>query len=252
MKTSFYCLKAWSIVVSFALGVELVLASSLPARSQSNTALRGFSSNPIVFQEHFEPPGDGEPESTVGAGSRDSLSCSKEELPIHVLMPERNYGLTLQERPQISIYLPETSAQQVLLSFQEESGENYQRVFLPISRERGITSFALPDSAKALTAGKNYQWSLSIVCGEAPEPDNPVFRGWVQRVETTPEFERELSQKSPIEQANWYGERGYWYDMLAVMLEARQLQPDDLDVASLWQNLLTSVGLDEVASKPLK
>jgi hypothetical protein len=100
--------------------------------------------------------------------------------------------------------------------------------------------------------GKNYQWSLVVVCGETVQPDDPIFRGWVQRVARTSELESELGQKSVIEQAALYGAKEYWYDMLMVMAQARRSHPDDTQLKALWRNLLESVGLGAIASDPLK
>ncbi|MUG93657.1 hypothetical protein F7734_15010 [Scytonema sp. UIC 10036] len=40
----------------------------------------------IVFQETFEPPGDGEPKDTAGAGSRKGLSCFPNEQSMKTLI----------------------------------------------------------------------------------------------------------------------------------------------------------------------
>jgi Domain of Unknown Function (DUF928) len=236
-----------------ALGLFLELwMLGLPASAQSQLGARSYTSNrPIVFQENFDPPGDGQPKDTVGAGSRDGLRCSLDEEPIRVLMPERNYGLTLQERPPIFVNLPETSARAVVLTFQEEDGKNYQRAFLPIAKRGGIVSFALPEDKSPLVAGKNYQWSLVVVCNETVQPDDPVFQGWVQRAERSPEVESQLVGKSALEQAQWYGQKGYWYDLIQVMEQARRSNSqEDAEVKQLWQNFLISVGLGAIATTP--
>ncbi len=239
--------------LTLALSVELLLIADLPAQAQLELETRSSTlPERLVFQENFDPPGDGEPKDSSGAGSRDGLRCSPEEQQIRPLMPKRNYGLTLQERPSILVDLPKTSAQQVVLTLQDEAGEYYERAFLPITNAAGIVSFTLPDQKSPLAVGKNYQWSLVVVCGETVQPDDPIFRGWVQRVARTSELESELGQKSVIEQAALYGAKGYWYDMLMVMAQARRSHPDDTQLTALWRNLLESVGLGAIASDPLK
>ncbi len=91
-----------------------------------------------------------------------------------------------------------------MLTFQDEAGEYDERAFLPITNGAGIVSFTLPAQKSPLAVGKNYQWSLVVVCGETVQPDAPIFRGWVQRVARTSELESELGQKSVIEQAVLY------------------------------------------------
>ncbi|HEY9850742.1 MAG TPA: DUF928 domain-containing protein [Leptolyngbyaceae cyanobacterium] len=234
--------------LTVGLAIDLLLSSGLPALAQLPLGDTTFSSEQITFEESFTPPGDGQPKDTSGAGSRDGLRCSANEQPIRPLMPKRNYGLTFQERPSIFIYLPKTSARQVLLAFRDEAGKYYERAFLPIDNNAQIVSFQLPDDKSPLTVGKNYQWSLVIVCQETVQPDDPVFRGWVQRVGKSPELDRELAAKPVIEQLAWYGANGYWYDLMQTMVQARQTHPDSRQLMSLWERLLQSVGLGAIAA----
>lgn len=229
-------------ILPLTLSLGFLVTPSLPTHAQSKLGIRSASiPQRIIFQENFEPPGEGEPQDTSGAGSRDGLRCSQDEQPIRPLMPKRNYGLTLEEHPSIFVDLPETSARQVVLTFQDETGESYERAFLPIADRTGIVSFTLPADKPPLAVGKNYQWSLVVVCGETVQPDDPIFRGWVQRVARSPELERTLAQKPAIEQAVWYAEQGYWYDLLAVMAQARRSHPNDANLTKLWQDVLDAV-----------
>jgi Domain of Unknown Function (DUF928) len=237
-----------------AVFVELCLAPCLPTRAQvTSEARRHMSDTPleslrehILFEENFEPPGDGQPDDTSSAGSRTGLKCEQDEdkQAIHAIMPSRNYGLTLEERPPIFVDLADTSAQQVVLILQDELGEDYQRAFLPIVDRGGITSFTLPDDKSAPIAGKNYQWSLVIVCGDTVQPDDPVLHGWVQRVEVSPEQERELAQKSEVDRISWLAQHGYWYDAIAEIDRARTLTPGNVQLENFWNNVLELAGIE--------
>ncbi|MEM7712293.1 MAG: DUF928 domain-containing protein [Cyanobacteria bacterium P01_A01_bin.68] len=215
------------------LGLFIVVSiytSSVQAQSRLGKNGNSYEKD-IVFVESFQPPGDPEPKDTKGSGSRDGSKCSAQEKAIKPLMPKRNYGLTLQKLPSIFIRLPKTKAKQVMLSFQDERGKYYQRAFLPIT-SHGIVSFSLPEDKPALNIGKNYQWSLVVVCGNTVQPDDPTFIGWVQRVERTSQIQRELNGKSAVEKAKWYAKRGYWYEMLSEIEQARKNQPQSIQVNS--------------------
>ncbi|MEO1373893.1 MAG: DUF928 domain-containing protein [Cyanobacteria bacterium J06635_10] len=225
--------------IFFKLLLIILTTVSLPAQAQSRLGITENSlSEEIVFQESFEPPGDPEPKDTKGSGSRDGNKCSTNEQKIKALMPKRNYGLTFQKLPKIFIRLPQTKAKQIMLSFRSEDGKYYQRAFLPIT-ERGIVSFNLPQEKPSLSIGKNYQWSLVVVCGDTIQPDDPTFQGWVQRVEKTSQIDRELAGKTAIAlpmpqrhiaKAKWYASRGYWYEMLSEIEEARKNEPENLQL----------------------
>ncbi|MBD2774107.1 DUF928 domain-containing protein [Iningainema tapete] len=233
------------------VSVGFLLSVSIPAQAQSELKTKSASQQPI-FQENFKPPGRKKPKDTTGAGSRDGISCSQQQGSIRPLMPKGNYGLTLQERPTIFVKMPKTStSKQVVLMFRDEAGKYYQRAFLPIAQKNEIVSFTLPDAKPPLEVGKNYQWSLAVICGENLQPDDPVFSGWVQRVARTPQLDSELRQKTMLEQALWYGARGYWYDLLQAIVELRRSHPNDPKLIAMWQDVLKSVGLDRQTSETI-
>ncbi|KAB8315032.1 DUF928 domain-containing protein [Tolypothrix campylonemoides VB511288] len=234
-------------LLTIGLSVELLLSLSLAADAQPKLKVTNatfLQKNTTVSQENFTPPKQGKPKDTSGAGSRSDLKCSQKEGAIQPLMPKKNYGLTLQERPTIFIQMPKTSARQVVLMFRDETGEFYERAFLPINSHDAIIGFTLPKQKQPLAVGKSYQWSLVVVCGDSVQPDDPVFMGWVQRVQRTPELESELRQKkTTTEQVAWYGERGYWYDMVSTIVQAKQSNPDDAKLVAIWRDLLESEGI---------
>lgn len=237
-------------LLTVGLALEL-LCVNLPGISRRAT-LAGESPltrQPVVFEENFEPPGEGYPDDTAGAGSRDGVRCAASEPAMRAIVPPRNYGLTLEEHPRVFVYMPETTAQQVLLAFKDESGDYYQRALLPIAEVADIVSFRLPEDAPPLSVGKNYQWVLTVICGTTPTPDDPVFSGWVQRVEQTAEVEKGLAGKPAEEQAQWYGERGYWYDLVASLVQARQTHPEDARIHAQWESLLELAGLSAIADE---
>ena len=209
---------------SIALSLCLISLPSLlvQAESEQNDKEDTSSNEKIVFLDSFEPPGDDKPKDTGVGGSRNGAKCNANEQPIRALMPQGNYGLTSKAQPNIYLYLPQTSATQAVLSFQDEAGTKYARAFLPIETDLDIASFALPKAKMPLQAGKNYQWKISIVCGEYLKPGDPTFTGWVQRVKST-DTQKQLGFDTTNEQIRSLAEQGYWYDMLdAISLYAKQ------------------------------
>jgi Domain of Unknown Function (DUF928) len=196
----------------------------------------------LDIQIQFNPPPGGDPPDTSGAGSRDpdQLRCSPSEEMIKSLMPKTNYGLSLQEHPQIYIYLPQTAAKKVVLAFQDEAEKYHETVVIPIvnTDNSKFASFQLPAEKPSLTPGKYYKWKLTVVCGEIPDVEDPSLEGWVKHVELS-SANNQLG-KDAIVQARWYAENGYWYDLLAVLDQAIRTNPENTRLASLWHNLLQS------------
>ena len=144
------------------------------------------------------------------------------------LLPESNYGLTLDVRPEIFVEIPQTSAQKVLLVFRSDADNDIQRTFLPIpttAETDPIVGFRLPDGLPGLTAGETYQWSLTFICGDYFALTDPTVMGWVHRQTQTAELDAELAARSPQAQIEWLGNNGYWYDLAARLAKSPTLNP---------------------------
>jgi hypothetical protein len=242
IKPSHLSLQLRSSALSLLILPVAILANPFSSTLGSN---RPAIADTIIFRGNFDPPGDDAPTHTRGAGSRSAGRCSADSAATRSLMPVRNYGLTLAERPAIFLQLPEarsgqasgTTAQQAVLTFQDGQGKLHSRSFLPIAAQTNnpaMVSFQLPADAPALTVGKNYRWTLTLVCGDRIQPDDPVFTGWVQRVERTAQIDHRLQAQTPLQQAQWYGDRGYWYDLLATLVQAGYTDSE------MWRSLITT------------
>jgi hypothetical protein len=255
----------------------LLLTESAPTLAQSapeETApipTRNFdeAQNPIT-QVLFKPSGTGQPPKTRGAGSRNDRHCPQDvptspgnsatALPLTALVPSNQEGLTWAERPTVWVYLPQTSARQMVLSVREEGSRSHSQRFLPITGEPGIVGIPLDENAPPLEVGKSYQWAVVLVCGARPSPNDPFVTASVRRV--VPSSKMNTPQKA-LERAAWYGEKGNWYDAMTALAEARRSakrsnaslsQPVDSALARIWADFLTqpSVGLGAIANEPLR
>ena len=218
----------WLKSIAFSLCLILLPLLSVKAELEQGEKKDSNSEEKIVFLDDFEPPGDDKPKDTGAGGSRDGSRCNTNEQPIRALMPQGNYGLTSKAQPNIYLYLPLTSAAQVVLAFQDEAGIEYARAFLPIETNNNIASFALPKAQMPLKAGKNYQWKISVVCGEYLKPGDPTFTGWVQRVEPTDTQKQLVADIN--EQIRSLAEQGYWYDILDAIVNSNS--------SNGWQQVL--------------
>lgn len=214
--------------------ISLLICTSVKAETNS-----GDRSNSILEDINFVPPKDGEKPETKGAGTRDPnyLKCSPEDGETVAIMPDDNYGLTVRERPEIFVYLPQTSAKQVVLSFESQDKKYHEVSFLEIPPSSEVVSFALPENKPGIKPGEYYQWKLTLVCGKIPHVDDPVLSGWVQRKDRD-EDTLKTDPYSDTELAQWYGENGYWYDLLGQLrqIEANNLQ--DGIFSKLWLELI--------------
>ena len=217
----------------------------------------------VLFQP---PPKEEQPESTEGAASRQNIECpqdflfsQQESLEAHniansadrpnltAVVPDDNYGLTVVDRPDLWVYLPKTSAKQAILSIKEEGVKPHWQQSINLTGETGITGIKLSDNAPSLEIGKNYRWAVILVCGNKPNPNDPVVAAWIKRVDRS-------NRSSPIastelEKAAWYAQNGIWYDALSTLIEAKKPSLDNWN--DIWVKYLQSGGLDEITNEPV-
>lgn len=251
-------LNSQQLIGLITIGLFLIGTQPTIAQSTANTPTPTNRSKPqrIIFKP---PPNQDKPISTSSGGSRSNWQCpqdatldttSANKTPLMLLAPtDSNYGLTIAEHPTFLVYLPQTSAKQVVLSLMTEDNHLHSQSFIPIKGEPGIISIKLADSFPPLEVSKNYQWSLVLICGEKPNPNDPVITSWVRRV-VLPQLQSH--PRTTLEQADAYSEQGIWYDAVINLAQIRNAQPNDQVIADIWTDFLKSVGLEAIATQPVR
>ena len=206
----------------------------------------------ILFQP---PPEDEQPEKTEGAASRQTNRCgddsqlsqpiAAQDLKLTAIAPQGNYGLTTLERPNLWIYLPETSAKQAILSIRKESKTTHWQQLVEIRPEAGVMGIKLAENAPALEIGSNYQWAVILICGDRPSPNDPVVTSWIKRIEA--QNSQSLSS-SKLAKASTYAQQGIWYDTIDILISEKLSQNNWQD---LWNKYLESAGLSRFADRPV-
>lgn len=168
------------------------------------------------------------------------------------LLPPTTEALTVSERPTFFVYVPPTTAEEASFSLQDDRGELAYQTKVALPKNGGTIGISLPETASTLQVGKTYKWFFEIHCTAQFDPDNPIVEGSVSRTEIDPALEGRLaSSQTAVDRSQLYGEAGIWYDTIGTLAKARQAQPQDRSLAQNWYELLESVGLDEVADRPL-
>ena len=192
----------WSLISFLTLCSYIVSSVSLDALANVNTV--------VLFQP---PPQEEQPDSTEGAASRHNQECSQDllasqqkesledNLSLTAIVPNSNYGLTVVDRPNIWVYLPKTSAQQAILSIKEEGVKPHWQQSVSLTKEAGIMEIKLADDAPALEIGKNYRWAVILVCGNRPNPNDPVVAAWIKRIDESKLIDSQVPTKNRLEKA---------------------------------------------------
>ena len=208
---------------------------------------------PVQAKMSFVPPRRQAPTiETVGGGSRGDTCAigksNKKNGAIVKVLPKSNIGLTTKQRPSIMVYVPESSAQSAFFSMQDEDFNHYYQKTLQLPQKAGVMEIKIPISVPALATGKNYQYSLAMICGAELEPDAPLISGWIQRVQPKGNL---VNQKASLELASQLASNGIWLDAVSTLAELRKSQPSNQSVVNSWQQLLKSAGLSKIAQEPI-
>ena len=202
----------------------------------------------------FEPPEADKPAQSSGGASRGNqcpLNAQNTNLPLTPLLPATQQGLTVASHPTLLVYIPPTTATEAFFALRDESEEYDYQTIMPIGDRSGVISLKVPGSAPDLEVGKDYQWSLVLMCDSKLRPDSPIAQGKITRIKPEFQLTEQLKAANEIESAALYGKAGIWYETVATLAKLKTAQPEDNQVSATWEELLTSVGLQDVAKAEL-
>lgn len=209
----------------------------------------------IIFRPpNLQPPNDSPEGRGQGEGLRSSLV--QQGKPLTALIPKTQLGLTVAEYPIFFIYVPQASGQTGVFTLVNEEDKIIYETRLKLPSQAGVVSFNLPNTGTLapLKIGKPYRWYFSIVYDFDDRSKNSLVKGWIQRVEPSPDLLKKLEQVAPKNRPALYAAAGIWHETLATLAELRRSTPDDVTLVQQWEELLKSqtVELEVIAKEPLR
>lgn len=261
-------LPRYFLLLSASLLLELVINPGLliTAQAQTRTPTRTSPAprrKPVTFEPRKDQPA---PRTTVGGGRRNDGRCSQDRpasvqstteaksldqlLTPLLRSPITDPQLTVSPRPTFLVYVPQTSAQAMELALEDNNGKGIYKTALNLPGTPGIVSINLPADAPELEMGKDYKWLVSMVC-ESGAVEDSFVAGSVRRVEADSTLSQ-VDWAQSLEKVALYAKSGVWFDTVATLAALRKAQPNDPEVASVWEDLLNDAGLGAIANAPLK
>lgn len=245
------------------LQCALIPASTTQVQAQNasskETASGGKRSN-VAFKSR---KGERAPKTAVGGGRRNNGMCESGvadsigvksqtvDKTLVPLLPSSKLGFTASSHPSFMVYVPATSAKALEFTLENEEGEGIYQTEVNIDKAPGIVSFTLPQTEAALEKDKDYRFIVSMICQQAG-PKNPFAEGLVRRISLDSALVNQLNKPQSLEQVILYSESGYWFEAIENLAALKRSQPNDLEVAAAWENLLASVGLDGIGKAELQ
>ena len=159
----------------------------------------------LAMAAEFKPPQRGLPGRREGAGTRGPIVCIQgRPSQLTALLPATNLGLTTAAYPHFFWFAPKSKAKfaEFTLSEVNEQREDqtpvYKTIF-SITGTPGIASLALPSDAAIppLVVGKDYHWSVALICDQDDRAKDVRVDGWVQRVTPDARLTSQIAKATP-------------------------------------------------------
>jgi hypothetical protein len=108
----------------------------------------------------------------------------------------------------------------------------------------GIIKVKLPSNLSGLEVGKEYRWSVSLVCNQKRPSENTYAFAWIKRVPITAKLQQKLAALTDKRELSLaYAQAGVWYDAIATIYNAGAAQTADKLNSEYFARLLNQVGL---------
>ncbi len=274
--------RKWRIIKRIISACILVLAIISFSILFLGTPVRAVNAFEIIrnviepILEIFNPPleitaPDGRDKGGAGRGPQ----CPSVDIQLTALVPSDEfqgeasgaipveyvwvYGKTVEEQPTFWFYVPYDSENVKTAKFTLLDANSYyvrdpvlkkpiEPIEITLAETPGIIKFRLPYK---LEIDKPYNWYFSIICDPQKPSRNPGVKGWIQRVEQSPDLLKDLDALPPVRKYLAYAERGIWFDLITNLAESYRTHQGDKTLRIEWTQLLNFFHLSELAQEPI-
>ena len=200
---------------------------------------------PATFR--YVPPKRGNPKSTQATGSR-GCNQVQSQVSLTLLVPKDHDGLTTSSHPTFFWHVSAPVQMAFTLTQRGVVQPLWEQQIQPPAA--GIVQLEMPSNLPELLPGKEYRWSVSLLCNRERPSANPFVQTWIERIPTTSSLTQQLAA-APTDRhrASIYAQAGLWYDALAAISAAHTANPKDVSILEERLLLLDSVGLERVAAQ---
>ncbi|MEH1870650.1 DUF928 domain-containing protein [Nostoc sp.] len=254
------------LLVSLTPVVAKPTLGSLPSDDYGGLRLRADVKTNLAqataFNEPTIPSGPA-PAGRVRGGAKRGPTCpgtvTKPDLTALVPFSEEPnsvtnvWGQTTVEHPSWFFYVPYTKDLPYEVEFvlqDQDSNDIYQKA-IALPDKAGVIRVSLPTNAPALALNKQYRWFLTVNCDQQENSSLIFVGGVIQRIELKPAALKELQTTEPLKRYAIYAQNGIWYEALTTLAQLRDQNPKDAALQAEWENLLSSIHLNDIAAEPI-
>lgn len=203
-----------------------------------------LASNQIKTKPKFRyvPPTRRPPKSTQATGSRGCVQSQSQPITLTLLAPKDRDGLTISGHPTFFWNISAPAAMAFTLTVPGVAQPLFEQQIRP--EAAGIVQLKMPQNLPELLPGREYRWSVSLICNPERPSANPFVQNWIKRVSATSQLRQKIAATpSERDRAKIYTEAGLWYDALAAISTAYKNNPKDTSLLEDRLSLLEQLGL---------
>lgn len=202
----------------------------------------------VTQTKQYVPPSNRDRlQRTEGGGSRGCTNASPVSLSL--LTPKDHIARTVSSHPTFLWHVSGATSAPMVFTLTERGGDRPMFQKQLKAEQAGIMRVEIPQNVPALVEGKEYRWTVTLVCSEKRPSENVYARAWIERVATPSDLSQKLgSVSSDRDRAAIYAQAGLWYDAVATLDRIRAANPGERQVLNSFVSLLEQVGLNQVAT----
>ena len=203
----------------------------------------------------FKLPPKGAPGPRTDSGSRDA--CPATSIGLTAIVPGKNVGQTLSDRPTIWAYVPfqATSKHQMEIEIKKPGSNASTITPLPLPQAPGIIQIPLPSDVPAMKVGDRYTWVLRYNCDVEGESVTNFVQGSIDRISLNAKFRQYLINAKTIEEKiELYTEYGIWFELIELLISEKIKDPNNKLINKIWIDLLSQtpeIDLKEMINQPI-
>lgn len=223
--------------------LELLLVSTMNTRALVNSTVLAQAVKTTTAQPAYQQPQDTKQRRQYRkpGGSR---GCPHQLANVLTLVvPEGHVARTISPYPTFIWKLTQDVSLPLRFTLLEPGHKSlYSQEFDDL--RSGLISLTLPKTVSPLEVGKQYRWSVSIICDLDKPSQNLFTMAWIERVAEDRRFSAHQNRKSC---ALTYARLGIWYDAIACAFATRNLiSVNSLVERDIFSLLMEEVGLDSL------
>ena len=203
-------------------------------------------------------PDTGSPQEDFAAGgTRDNQPknalCGVDQQRIAYLLGNDNREFTSSPYPTFWFYIPQRMKKVAQIKFvitELETGKKiYDRVIKNTKKSTIIGIEAPHEQRYALSPAINYAWSLKVDCAGREDNSEIALAGWLSRSALDAKLKPQLAAASEAKKYTVYLKHNLLYDALTEVAQNRITEPNNLQIESAWNQLLTKLGWQDLIEK---